>query len=67
MHKHILSTSFNSWTLPRKVSAAFRSPSVRHFSTLSALTSSKCSTYGVKALNRNVLFELKHDATFRTQ
>src|SRR5215204_4056979 len=61
-----LSTSFNRPQSPSKVFVAFRSPSVRQFCSLSAVTSSKCSTYGVKALNRNVLSELKHDATFRT-
>ena len=43
----------------------FRSPPVRQFGRLSALSSSKCSTYGVKALRRNIFTPLSTGATVR--
>jgi hypothetical protein len=43
----------------------FRSPPVRQFERLSALSSSKCSTYRLKSLKRNVFTPLSTDATVR--
>jgi len=43
----------------------FRSPPVRQIFRLSAVSSSECSTYGLKSLKRNIFTHFKHDATVR--